>query len=151
MFSEVDIHYMRHAIQLAETAAKMNEVPVGAVLVHENQVIGEGHNQPICSHDPAAHAEIVALRNAAAKIKNYRLVNSTLYVTLEPCVMCIGAIVHARIQRVIYGAVDPKTGAVTSMFQLGETSKFNHQVKYIGGLLSVECGEILKNFFRARR
>jgi len=151
MMVDIDIHYMRQAIQLAETAAKNQEVPVGAVLVFDNQVIGEGWNQPIHAHDPCAHAEIIALRRGAEKIKNYRLVNSTLYVTLEPCVMCVGAIVHARVRRVVYGAPDPKTGAVTSVFALGLTNQFNHHVEYAGGLLAEECGELLRKFFRDRR
>ncbi len=142
---------MQRALQLAELAAKNAEVPVGAVLVHENQVIGEGSNCPIGTEDPTAHAEIIALRAGAATLKNYRLINSTLYVTLEPCVMCVGAIIHARVARVIYGASDPKTGAVNSLFQLGATEKFNHRVDYRGGLLAEECGELLRKFFRERR
>jgi tRNA(adenine34) deaminase len=151
VFSQDDKNYMQHAIQLAEHAAKNAEVPVGAVLVHENQVIGEGSNCPIGMEDPTAHAEIIALRAGAITLKNYRLINSTLYVTLEPCVMCVGAIIHARVRRVIYGASDPKTGAVTSLFQLGSTDKLNHRVEYVGGLLAEECGELLRKFFRERR
>jgi tRNA(adenine34) deaminase len=151
MFTQDDITYMQHAIQQAELAAKNNEVPVGAILVHDNQIIGEGWNHPIGTHDPTAHAEIIALRAGASTLKNYRLLNTTLYVTLEPCIMCVGAIVHARVQRVIYGAPDPKTGAVASMFQLGDTNKFNHRVEYVGGLLAEECGELLRKFFRERR
>ena len=151
MFSDNDLTHMRRALQLAEIAAQHHEVPVGAVLVLNDQVIGEGWNHPIQAHDPSAHAEIIALRCGADAIKNYRLINTTLYVTLEPCVMCLGAIVHARIQRVVYGAADPKTGAVTSMFDLGTTVKFNHRVEYTGGLLATECGELLRQFFRERR
>jgi len=151
MFTQDDMTYMQQAIRQAKIAAQNNEVPVGAVLVHGMQIIGEGWNRPICTHDPTAHAEIIALRAGAEQLKNYRLIHSTLYVTLEPCVMCIGAIVHARVQRVIYGAPDPKTGAVVSMFQLGNTHQFNHQVEYAGGLLAEECGELLRNFFRQRR
>ncbi len=151
MFTQADIIYMQRAIQQAEFAAKNNEVPVGAVLVHANQVIGEGSNRPIGTHDPTAHAEIIALRAGANQLQNYRLINSTLYVTLEPCIMCIGAIVHARVQRVIYGAPDPKTGAVLSVFQLGNTAQLNHRVEYLGGLLVEECGELLRKFFRDRR
>ena len=151
MFSQHDISYMQQAISQAKTAAKNNEVPVGAVLVHDNQVIGEGWNKPICTHDPTAHAEIIALRDGAFKLKNYRAVHSTLYVTLEPCIMCVGAIVHARVQRVVFGAADPKAGAVMSAFQLGDTQKLNHRVEYVGGLLADECGELLRQFFRERR
>lgn len=146
-----DEKYMQRAIQLAEMAANQQEVPVGAVLVLDNQVIGEGWNHPIQAHDPCAHAEIIALRRGAEAIKNYRIPNSTLYVTLEPCVMCVGAIVHARVQCVVYGAFDPKTGAVKSVFNLGEVNSFNHRVEYVGGLLAEECGDLLKRFFRERR
>lgn len=151
MVSDQDLVYMQHAIQLAETAAKHQEVPVGAVLVLDNQIIGEGWNHPIQAHDPSAHAEMIALRRGAEKIKNYRIVQSTLYVTLEPCIMCVGAIVHARVKRVVYGASDPRTGAVKSVFELGESNQFNHHVEYVGGLLREECGELLKQFFRERR
>lgn len=150
-FSAQDLQWMQHAIGLAKQAALLQEVPVGAVLVHDNEIIGEGFNRPITTHDATAHAEIVALRNGAEKIKNYRLVNTTLYVTLEPCLMCVGAMVHARVQRVVFGAPDPKTGAVQSVFQLGQSSQFNHQIQYAGGLLADECGALLREFFRARR
>ncbi len=146
-----DIFYMQRAIQLADYAASHQEVPVGAVLVLNDQIISEGYNQPIQSHDPTAHAEIIALRRGGEKIKNYRLLNTTLYVTLEPCLMCIGAIVHARVNRVVYGASDPKTGAVKSVFSLGESNAFNHRVDYEGEILSTECGALLKQFFRERR
>jgi len=142
---------MQRAIQLAQSAAVNQEVPVGAVVVLDEQIIAEGSNQPIQSHDPSAHAEMIALRRAAEKLKNYRLVNTTLYVTLEPCLMCVGAIVHARMKRVVYGAPDPKTGAVTSVFALGESNQLNHRVEYVGGVLAQECGELLKQFFRERR
>lgn len=148
MFDSQDVIYMQRAIQLAKTAAENQEVPVGAVLVLDNQIIGEGWNQPIKSHDPCAHAEIIALRSAAKTIKNYRIIHSTLYVTLEPCMMCVGAIVHARVQRVVFGASDEKKGAVKSVMDL---SGFNHRVEYESGLLADECGELLKQFFRARR
>ncbi|HSW69848.1 MAG TPA: tRNA adenosine(34) deaminase TadA [Gammaproteobacteria bacterium] len=151
MFTLNDEMWMKQAIQLAKTAALNQEVPVGAVLVLDHQVIGEGWNQPIQAHDPSAHAEIIALREGAAKIQNYRTVNAALYVTLEPCIMCVGAIVHARLKRVVYGAADPKTGAVSSVFHLGEEKQFNHRVEYAGGLLAEECGELLRNFFRERR
>lgn len=148
---ERDQFWMQCAIQLAKKAAEQDEVPVGAVLVLDDQIIGEGWNRPISTQDPTAHAEVIALRQGAEKIKNYRLVNSTLYVTLEPCVMCVGAIVHARVQRVVFGAFDPKTGAVSSVYQLGGKNQFNHRVEYCGGLLANECGELLKKFFQARR
>lgn len=151
-FSEQDAAWMKHAIQLAQTAAENHEVPVGAVLVSDrNEIVGEGWNRPILTHDPSAHAEIVALRHAAAFVENYRLINTTLYVTLEPCIMCVGAMVHARVKRVVFGAYDPKTGAVASVFQLGESGKFNHRIDFVGGLLEVECGKLLKDFFQARR
>ncbi len=149
--SDQDLIYMQRAIQLAEMAAEHQEVPVGAVLVLDNQIIGEGWNHPIATHDPSAHAEMIALRRGAEQIKNYRILQSTLYVTLEPCIMCVGAIVHARVQRVVYGASDPRTGAVKSAFDLGDSSLFNHRVKYENGLLAEECGGLLRKFFRERR
>src|SRR5580692_706357 len=130
MFSENDLSWMHHALALAKDAANRQEVPVGAVLVLDETMIGEGSNRPIGECDPTAHAEIVALRQGAQSLKNYRLVNSTLYITLEPCLMCVGAIVHARVKRVVFGATDPKTGAVNSVFQLGESDRFNHRVEY---------------------
>ncbi len=151
MFSERDIFWMQQAIKLAEHAAQQQEVPVGAVLVCEDKMIGEGFNRPIKNCDPTAHAEIIALRQGAENLNNYRLINSTLYVTLEPCIMCVGAITHARVKRVVYGAADPRAGAVKSVFQIGETNKLNHRVEYAGGLLAEECGEILRLFFQARR
>lgn len=151
MFTERDYFWMRHAISLAETAAKNQEVPIGAVLTLNDELISEGLNCPIHDCDPSAHAEMIALRTGGKRMNNYRLVNTTLYVTLEPCVMCVGAIVHARVQRVVFGAHDPKAGAVASVFGLGETEQFNHRVKYEGGLLSEECGKLLKEFFQKRR
>lgn len=150
-FTEQDNVWMQQAIQLAENAAANQEVPVGAVLVLDNKIIGTGSNRPITNCDPSAHAEIIALRAAAQHINNYRLLNSTLYVTLEPCVMCVGAIIHARVQRVIFGAFDPKAGAAQSVFELGNTRQLNHYVEYQGGLLAEQCGALLSNFFRARR
>lgn len=145
-------HWMRHALMLAARAADAGEVPVGAVLVRDDAIIGEGWNRPIGNHDPTAHAEIQALRDAASRVGNYRLPNSTLYVTLEPCPMCAGAIVHARVARVIYGATDPKGGACGSVFDLlPSDQRFNHRTDCIGGVLETECGEILRAFFRARR
>lgn len=151
MFSERDIHWMRHAISLAEKAAHEQEVPVGALLVAEDTLIAEGWNRPIRECDPSAHAEVVTLRKAGQFLKNYRLNNTTLYVTLEPCVMCVGAIVQARIKRVVFGAFDTRMGAVQSAFQLGTTDKLNHRVHYEGGLLAVECAQLLSDFFLARR
>ncbi len=151
MWDDVDLHWMQHAIQLAKTAQHNAEVPVGAVLTLNNAIIGAGSNCPIGACDPSAHAEIIALRDGAKKINNYRLVNSTLYVTLEPCVMCMGAIIHARVQRLVFGAYDLKAGAVVSVFNLGESQHFNHKVNFSGGLLAAECGSLLTDFFRERR
>lgn len=142
---------MQHALRLAKCAEQVGEVPVGAVLVLDNDMIGEGYNRPISSSDPAAHAEIIALRAGAEKIRNYRLLNTTLYVTLEPCLMCAGAMVHARIQRLVYGAADPKTGMVASRAQVLDLPLLNHQIKHQGGLLAEDCGDILRCFFKARR
>lgn len=150
-FTERDIFWMRHAIQLAKQAAKNQEVPVGAVLIHQDKILSEGLNCPISHCDPTAHAEMVALRAAGAAVKNYRLLDTTLYVTLEPCIMCVGAIVHARVSRVVFGAYDPKSGAVESVFQIGSGERLNHRVKYESGLLAEECGMLLKVFFQARR
>ena len=151
MFSEQDHIWMQHAIQLAKTAAQHDEVPVGAVLVSENKILGEGFNRPIGHCDPTAHAEILALRAAGKEINNYRLIDTTLYVTLEPCLMCVGAVAHARVKRVIFGAYDLKTGAVQSAFQLGGIAKLNHRPAYQGGLLAEECGKLLSEFFQAKR
>lgn len=151
MFSEKDHFWMQHAIGLARQAEAMGEVPVGAVLVADDEIIGEGANHPIGLCDPTAHAEIIALRAGAKKINNYRIIGSTLYVTLEPCVMCIGAIVHARVQRVVYGAQDLRAGAIQSAFQIIAANKLNHRVDCVGGLLAEDCGKLLSDFFRARR
>ncbi len=142
---------MRRALDLARHAEAADEVPVGALVVLGDEVIGEGWNQPIVSHDPTAHAEIVALRAAATQIKNYRLPGATLYVTLEPCVMCVGAIVQARIKRVVYGAADPKVGAASNVFNLLDFSMLNHRALITGGVLAEECGQSLKAFFQAKR
>ncbi len=151
MFSDNDLFWMRHALALAQDAALRQEVPVGAVLVLNDAIIGEASNCPIGQCDPTAHAEILTLRAAAQNVKNYRLNNTTLYVTLEPCVMCVGALVHARVKRVVYGAADPKAGAVVSAFQLGAAQPFNHRIIYESGLLAEECGQMLSHFFKARR
>ena len=142
---------MRQALLLAQRAAALGEVPVGALVVQEGEVIGAGWNQPIRSHDPTAHAEIVALRAAAARVGNYRLPASTLYVTLEPCPMCAGAMVHARIGQVVYGATDPRAGAAGSAFDLLRSAQLNHRAAVVGGILAAECGELLREFFRRRR
>ncbi len=151
MFTETDHYFMQQAILLANAAAKNQEVPVGAILVFENKIIGEGYNQPISQNDPSAHAEMVALRNGAKLLNNYRLPETTLYVTLEPCIMCIGALIHARVKRLVFGAHDLKTGAVESVFQMGNTEKLNHRIECQSGLLAKQCGEILTHFFQARR
>ncbi len=151
MSAERDQAWMRHALKLAQRAAELKEVPVGAVLVREDEVVAEGWNQPIAAHDPSAHAEMVAIREAARSMKNYRLNGLTLYVTLEPCVMCAGAIIHARLDRLVFGAADPKAGAVTSVYDVLSKPKLNHQLEWTGGVLAEECGALLREFFRARR
>jgi len=142
---------MRAALALAEQAWDAGEVPVGAVVVRDGVVIGSGFNSPISRHDPSAHAVILALRSAAAASGNYRLSGCTLYVTLEPCVMCSGAIMHARIGRVVYGAPDPKTGACGSVLNLFAEHSLNHHTAVAGGMLAEECGRVLKSFFQERR
>ncbi|MDO8925488.1 MAG: tRNA adenosine(34) deaminase TadA [Sideroxyarcus sp.] len=149
--SESDIVFMREALLLAEHAAQAGEVPVGAVVVKDGQIVGRGSNAPISKHDPTAHAEIAALRDAAQYLGNYRLVGCELFVTLEPCVMCVGAMFHARIARVVYGARDPKTGAAGSVLDLFDEAKLNHHADIEGGLLAEECGKVLSGFFALRR
>lgn len=146
-----DQYWMRQALAQAEKAKQAGEVPVGAVLVLNHEMIAEGYNCPITSHDPSAHAEIVTLRKAAKIVENYRLINTTLYVTLEPCIMCAGAIVHARIKRLVYGAADPKAGAVISKSQSLDHGFLNHRVEYEGGVMADCCGKVLSEFFRERR
>lgn len=146
-----DEQYMRRALALARQAAAEGEVPVGAVLVRDGEIIGEGWNRPIGACDPTAHAEMVALRDAAARIGNYRLPGSTLYVTIEPCAMCAGAMVHARVARVVYGAMEPKAGVAASNLQLFDAPHFNHRVCCAGGVLQPECSALISEFFRARR
>jgi len=151
-FTEDDERYMRRALQLAEHARDAeDEVPVGAVLVQDGQILGLGWNRNITLHDPTAHAEIMALRAAGEKQRNYRLPGATLYVTLEPCSMCAMALVHARIGRVVYAATDPKTGAAGSVFDTLIDARHNHRIEVQGGLLADESSELLRNFFRARR
>ena len=147
----VDQTHMRRALDLARRAAEEGEVPVGAVVVAGAEVLGEGWNRPIAASDPTAHAEIQAMRAAAARLGNYRLTNATLYVTLEPCPMCVGAIFHARIRRVVFGAKDPKTGAAGSAIDLFQDERLNHHALLESGLLAEECGALLKQFFAARR
>jgi len=142
---------MRHALELARRAQAEGEVPVGAVVVLEEKVIGEGWNRPISASDPTAHAEIQAMRAAASTRQNYRLVGATLYVTLEPCAMCVGAMFHARIRRVVFGAADPKTGAAGSTVDLFEEKRLNHHALVLGGVLAAECGALLSDFFGSRR
>lgn len=142
---------MHHALMLARRAEAAGEVPVGAVLVREDEILGEGWNQPIGGSDPTAHAEIIALRAAATRVGNYRLPGATLYVTLEPCVMCTGAMIHARIERLVYGAQDPKTGAAGSVFALLQSPLHNHRVLCEGGVLAEQCADVLRAFFRDRR
>ena len=143
--------YMRLALEQARHAWDLGEVPVGAVVVKDGQVIATGYNQPIGQHDPTAHAEIVALRKAAEVLGNYRLPGCELYVTLEPCVMCSGAMMHARLARVVYGAADPKTGACGSVLNLFGQEQLNHHTEIVGGVMAEECGAMLKDFFAARR
>ena len=146
-----DGRWMEHALVLAERGAQQDEVPVGAVVIRDGEVLGEGWNRPIGSNDPTAHAEIVALRDAAQKTANYRLSGATLYVTLEPCLMCAGAMIHARIARLVFGAGDPKRGAVNSTAQVFDTQGLNHRVQVEGGVLAEQCGLRLQAFFRERR
>ena len=146
-----DQAFMRLAMNAASEAKLAGEVPVGAVVVKDDEVIAVGYNQPIGQHDPTAHAEINALRSAAQKLGNYRLVDCTLYVTLEPCAMCAGAMMHARLARVVFGASDPKTGACGSVMNLFAETKLNHQTQLEGGLLAEECGKMLSSFFAERR
>ena len=151
MSNTQDQAYMRLAIEQARLAGAQGEVPVGAVLVHKEQVIGRGFNQSITLHDPSAHAEMVAIRAAAQSLENYRIPESTLYVTLEPCAMCCGAMLHARVKRVVFGATDPKTGMAGSVSNLFAMKQINHQTEVQAGVLADECGELLKEFFRQRR
>lgn len=150
-FTEQDLQYMQRAFELAEVAKEKGEVPVGAVLVKGGEVIGEGFNQPILNNDPTAHAEVVALRQAGSKIENYRLVDTTLFVTLEPCAMCAMALVHARVGRVVYATEDPRTGAGGSVLNILQHESFNHHCLVESGLMKESCSAQLKAFFKAKR
>jgi tRNA(adenine34) deaminase len=149
--SQEDQRWMQYALSLARKAYEQGEVPVGAVIIREGKVIGEGWNHPIISNDPTAHAEVSALRDAALKEQNYRLPGGVLYVTIEPCTMCVGAIVHGRIDRVVYGASEPKAGAVASQNCLFDHPSMNTSVEYIGGVCEDECSQLISDFFAARR
>jgi tRNA(adenine34) deaminase len=149
--AELDQQFMRMAIEQAQLAAQSGEVPVGAVLVRDGQVISKAFNKPIANHDPSAHAEMLALREAALAEENYRIPGTTLYVTLEPCAMCSGAMLHARVGRVVYGAPDPKTGAAGSVLDLFSSKQINHQTSVEGGIMGEECGQLLRDFFKGRR
>jgi tRNA(adenine34) deaminase len=146
-----DIDFMHLALAQARAAADSGEVPVGAVIVKSGEVIASGANRPIAQHDPTAHAEILALRRAGEALSDYRLLDTTLYVTLEPCIMCASAIIHARVQRVVFGAWDPKAGAAGSVMNVFTTPQMNHRVDVFGGVLIEECANLLSEFFRARR
>jgi len=148
---ETDIEWMRYAFGLAARAAQADEVPVGAIVIQDDTVIGEGWNRPISTNDPTAHAEIVAMRAAAQRLGNYRLTGTTLYVTLEPCLMCAGAMMHARIGRLVFGAYDRKRGAVNSTAHAFDTQGLNHQLEVCGGVLEPDCADRLRRFFAARR
>ncbi len=143
--------FMRQALAVAAKASEAGEVPVGAVVVVDGRVVGTGFNRPISDHDPTAHAEILALRAAAAGLGNYRLTGSTLYVTVEPCLMCVGAMVHARVGTVVFGATEPKAGALVSMTRAHELPGLNHRLEVAGGILEAECRELMQSFFRSRR
>ncbi len=151
MDESIDSQWMARALDEAHAAAAAGEVPVGAVVVRAGELLAQARNGPIGASDPTAHAEVVALRRAAAAVGNYRLPGSTLYVTLEPCVMCIGAIMHARVERLVFGASDPRTGAAGSVFNLAAAPALNHRVSVAGGVLGDRCGDELRAFFRERR
>lgn len=146
-----DQFYMRRAIELARQAESAGEVPVGAVIVRDDAILAEGFNRPISIHDPTAHAEMIALRAAAARSDSYRLTGTTLYVTLEPCAMCAGAMVHARVQRLVYAATDPRAGAAGSIFNVVQNPALNHRLQVDAGVLAEECSSMLREFFVARR
>src|SRR5882757_10072477 len=144
-----DLHFMSRALELARMAEAAGEVPVGAVIVKDQQIIAEGWNRPISSNDPTAHAEIVALRTAAQALQTYRLLDTTLYVTLEPCAMCAGAMVHARVKRLVFAATDPRAGAAGTIFNIAQHAALNHRLEITGDVMAEECGAVLRNFFQA--
>ncbi len=146
-----DEHFMRLALAEAQKAMEAGEVPVGAVVVRGGEIIAAAHNEPVGRRDPSAHAEIVALRRAAAAVGNYRLAGTTLYATIEPCLMCAGALIHARVSRLVFGATDPKGGAVVSLYRVLEDDRLNHRTDVTAGVLAAECSEILSRFFREKR
>jgi tRNA(adenine34) deaminase len=149
--TSLDAGFMARAIELAREAERAGEVPVGAVIVKEGIVIAEGWNRPISTHDPSAHAEMIAMRAAAQALENYRLLDTTLYVTLEPCAMCAGAMVHARVKRLVYAATDPRAGAAGSVFNIVQHSALNHRLEIVPGVLAEECSTLLRDFFVSRR
>jgi tRNA(adenine34) deaminase len=146
-----DSKYMARALELAREAQRAGEVPVGAVIVKDDAIVGEGSNRPISTNDPTAHAEIVAMRAAAQKLNTYRLLDTTLYVTLEPCPMCAGAMVHARVKRLVYAATDPRAGAAGTIFNIVQHPSLNHRIDCEAGLMGEECGAMLRAFFQGRR
>ena len=147
-----DTYYMNRAVEEPIKAARMDEVPVGAVIVDDTgKVVGTGFNQPISSQDPVSHAEINAIRDASMALKNYRLVNTTLYVTIEPCIMCMGAIIHARIKRLVFGAADKKWGAAVSLYSIGDDPRLNHQVEIVSGIMENKTKQLIQDFFRDKR
>ena len=151
MDRETDEQFMRLALAQARLARDAGEVPVGAVVVHDGEILSAAHNRPISGQDPSAHAEMLVIRQAAGRLGNYRLTGVTLYVTLEPCIMCAGAMIQARVSRLVYGAADPKSGAVTSLYRLLQDERLNHRVEVTSGILEEICAEILSGFFRGKR
>jgi tRNA(adenine34) deaminase len=151
MTSSTDAYWMERALGFARQSAENGEVPVGAVLISGDKLLAGTGNSPINNNDPTAHAEILALRSGAEKLQNYRLPETTLYVTLEPCIMCMGAIIHSRVKRLVFGATDPKTGAAHSVYQIGQDGILNHKLVVSGGILEDECSKMLKEFFKSRR
>jgi tRNA(adenine34) deaminase len=149
--TEDDLRFMSHAIDLAREAERAGEVPVGAVIVKDGRVVGEGWNRPISTNDPTAHAEIIAMRAASQHLSTYRLLDTTLYVTLEPCPMCAGAMVHARVKRLVYAATDPRAGAAGTVFNIVQHAMLNHRIDVDGGFLAEECGGMLRSFFAGKR
>ena len=150
-YTPLDIDWMSKALVLAGQASDKAEVPVGALLVKDGVILGEGFNTPITNCDPTAHAEIMALRNAASTVNNYRLPHTTLYVTIEPCTMCVGAMIHARVARLVYGAKEPRAGAVVSQLELPTLDHYNHKMEVVGGVLEEQCSELISAFFRHKR